>query len=64
MLAVMLAVMLSALMSSLTSIFNRGSTIFAMDLWTHIRNFQPGPTQNRLYKHRKWLEASNFAFRK
>ena len=33
----MLAVMLSALMSSLTSIFNSSSTIFAMDLWTHIR---------------------------
>lgn len=33
----MLAVMLSALMSSLTSIFNSSSTIFAMDIWTHIR---------------------------
>ncbi|KAL4218732.1 hypothetical protein ACF0H5_021320 [Mactra antiquata] len=34
----MLAVMLSALMSSLTSIFNSSSTIFAMDIWTHIRS--------------------------
>lgn len=33
----MLAVMLSALMSSLTSIFNSSSTVFAMDIWTHIR---------------------------
>lgn len=33
----MLAVMLSALMSSLTSIFNSSSTIFAMDVWTHLR---------------------------
>ncbi|KAH9488490.1 hypothetical protein Btru_062334 [Bulinus truncatus] len=33
----MLAVMLAALMSSLTSIFNSSSTIFAMDVWTHIR---------------------------
>ncbi|XP_052259739.1 sodium/glucose cotransporter 4-like isoform X2 [Dreissena polymorpha] len=33
----MLAVMMSALMSSLTSIFNSSSTIFAMDIWTHIR---------------------------
>ncbi|KAH3873884.1 hypothetical protein DPMN_037124 [Dreissena polymorpha] len=29
--------MMSALMSSLTSIFNSSSTIFAMDIWTHIR---------------------------
>ncbi|KAK0065697.1 sodium/myo-inositol cotransporter 2 [Biomphalaria pfeifferi] len=34
---IMLAVMLAALMSSLTSIFNSSSTIFAMDIWTHIR---------------------------
>lgn len=33
----MLAVMLSALMSSLTSIFNSSSTIFAMDVWIHLR---------------------------
>ncbi|CAL1541153.1 unnamed protein product [Lymnaea stagnalis] len=33
----MLAVMLAALMSSLTSIFNSSSTIFAMDVWIHIR---------------------------
>ncbi|XP_005090987.2 sodium/glucose cotransporter 4 [Aplysia californica] len=33
----MIAVMLAALMSSLTSIFNSSSTIFAMDMWTHIR---------------------------
>ena len=33
----MLAVMMSALMSSLTSIFNSSATIFAMDVWTHIR---------------------------
>ncbi|KAH3794760.1 hypothetical protein DPMN_148298 [Dreissena polymorpha] len=29
--------MMSALMSSLTSIFNSSSTIFAMDICTHIR---------------------------
>ncbi|XP_035828423.1 sodium/glucose cotransporter 5 [Aplysia californica] len=33
----MIAVMLAALMSSLTSIFNSSSTIFAMDVWIHIR---------------------------
>lgn len=33
----MMAVMVAALMSSLTSIFNSSSTIFTMDLWTHIR---------------------------
>ncbi|KAK7095161.1 hypothetical protein V1264_006606 [Littorina saxatilis] len=33
----MLAVMMSALMSSLTSIFNSSATIFAMDVWTHVR---------------------------
>ncbi|VDH90719.1 solute carrier family 5 (sodium/glucose cotransporter), member 9 [Mytilus galloprovincialis] len=33
----MLAVMLAALMSSLTSIFNSSCTIFAMDIWLHIR---------------------------
>jgi uncharacterized sodium:solute symporter family permease YidK len=33
----MLAVMLAALMSSLTSIFNSSCTIFAMDIWCHIR---------------------------
>ncbi|XP_038192557.1 sodium/myo-inositol cotransporter 2 isoform X2 [Arvicola amphibius] len=33
----MMAVMVAALMSSLTSIFNSASTIFTMDLWTHIR---------------------------
>ena len=26
--------------------------------------FQPGPTQTGLYKHRRWLEAGNFGFRK
>ena len=26
--------------------------------------FKPGPTQTRLYKHRRWLEAGNFGFRK
>ena len=26
--------------------------------------FQIGPTQTELYKHRKWLEAGNFGFRK
>ncbi|KAL8625982.1 hypothetical protein ACOMHN_012574 [Nucella lapillus] len=34
----MLAVMMSALMSSLTSIFNSSATIFAMDVWTHVRH--------------------------
>ncbi|XP_060028766.1 sodium/myo-inositol cotransporter 2 isoform X4 [Erinaceus europaeus] len=33
----MMAVMVAALMSSLTSIFNSASTIFTMDLWTHMR---------------------------
>jgi len=33
----MIAVMLSALMSSLTSIFNSGSTLFTMDIYTRIR---------------------------
>ncbi|CAO2583144.1 Sodium/myo-inositol cotransporter 2 [Lemmus lemmus] len=33
----MMAVMVAALMSSLTSIFNSASTIFTMDIWTHIR---------------------------
>jgi sodium/glucose cotransporter 9 len=35
---VMVAVMMSALMSSLTSVFNSSSTIFAMDIWKHIRS--------------------------
>ena len=26
--------------------------------------FRPGPTQNGLYSHRRWLEAVNFGFRK
>ena len=26
--------------------------------------FQPGQTQTGLYKHRRWLEAGNFGFRK
>ena len=26
--------------------------------------FRPGPTQTSLYKHRRWLEAGNFGFRK
>ena len=26
--------------------------------------FRPGPTQTRLYSHRRWLEAGNFGFRK
>ena len=26
--------------------------------------FRPGPTQIRLYRHRRWLEAGNFGFRK
>ncbi|XP_012867178.1 PREDICTED: sodium/myo-inositol cotransporter 2 [Dipodomys ordii] len=34
----MMAVMVAALMSSLTSIFNSASTIFTMDIWTHIRS--------------------------
>ena len=29
-----------------------------------LRGFQPGPTQTRLYSHRRWLEACNFGFRK
>ncbi|KAI1883938.1 hypothetical protein AGOR_G00221230 [Albula goreensis] len=33
----MMAVMIAALMSSLTSIFNSSSTIFTMDVWTHLR---------------------------
>ena len=26
--------------------------------------FRPGPTQTGLYRHRRWLEAGNFGFRK
>ena len=26
--------------------------------------FSPGPTQTELYKHRRWLEARNFGFKK
>ena len=26
--------------------------------------FQTGPAQTKLYKHRRWLEAGNFGFRK
>ena len=26
--------------------------------------FRPGPTQTGLYKHRRWLEAGSFGFRK
>ena len=35
---------------------------------THEKNqqcgFRTGPTQTELYKHRRWLEAGNFGFRK
>ena len=31
---------------------------------TGLRDFRPGPTQTRLYSHRRWLEAWNFGFRK
>ena len=31
---------------------------------TGLRGFRPGPTQTRLYSHRRWLEAGNFEFRK
>ena len=31
---------------------------------TGLRGFLPGPTQIRLYSHRRWLEACNFVFRK
>ena len=31
---------------------------------TGLRCFRPGPTQTRLYSHRRWLEAQNFGFRK
>ena len=31
---------------------------------TGLRGFRPGPTRTRLYSHRRWLEASNFLFRK
>lgn len=41
----MLAVMLAALMSSLASIFNSSSTLFTMDIWTHIR---PQATESEL----------------
>ena len=29
-----------------------------------LRGFRPGPTQTRLYNHRRWLEAWNFGFGK
>ena len=31
---------------------------------TNNLGFRPGPTQTRLYSHRRWLEAGNFGFRK
>ena len=31
---------------------------------TVVRGVQPGLTQTGLYNHRRWLEASNFGFRK
>ena len=31
---------------------------------TNNLGFQRGPTQTRLYCHRRWLEAGNFGFRK
>ena len=31
---------------------------------TGFRDLRPGPAQTRLYSHRRWLEASNFVFRK
>ena len=31
---------------------------------TGLWGFRPGPTQNRLYSHRRWLEAWNYGFRK
>ncbi|VEL41396.1 unnamed protein product [Protopolystoma xenopodis] len=33
----MLSVMLASLISSLTSIFNSASTLFTIDIWSHIR---------------------------
>ena len=29
-----------------------------------LRDFRPGPTQTKLYSHRRGLEARNFGFRK
>ena len=31
---------------------------------TSLPGFRQGPTQTRLYSHRRWLEARNFGFRK
>ena len=31
---------------------------------TCLRSFRPGPTQTRLYIHRRWLAAGNLGFRK
>ena len=31
---------------------------------TNNLRFQPGPTQTELYKHRRWLEARSFGFKK
>ena len=31
---------------------------------TGLRGCRPGPTQTGLYSHRRWLQASNFGFRK
>lgn len=47
----MLAVMLAALMSSLASIFNSSSTLFTMDIWTHIR---PQATERELIIVGRW----------
>ena len=31
---------------------------------TNNLGFRPGPTQTKLYKHRRWIEAGNVGFRK
>ena len=43
--------------------------IFSFHLWACVLEnkqfgFRPGPTQTRLYSHRRWIEARNFGFRK
>ena len=31
---------------------------------TCLQSYRPGLTKNRLYDHRRWVEACNFGFRK
>ena len=41
-----------------------GFKIWATSWENHRSGLRPGPTQTRLYSHRRWIEAWNFGFRK